>query len=183
MYSYRDHAWKIADFGITTEGSSGRAYTTQYSRGTDGYRAPELLKEAKPTYSNKVDIWAMGCIFYELVMRKKAFEFDFSAREYSLSGQRIDIEPRFDEFPDVRIIEMLHKIIQNMLEADPQKRPRAVEIHQRLIVRRIRPVIQQKLDRPVHRTQQSSFRAIIAQILAERDTRNFVDPIVSNERR
>jgi serine/threonine protein kinase len=142
MYSYRDHAWKIADFGITTEGSSGRAYTTHYSRGTNGYRAPELLREARPTYSNKVDIWAMGCIFYELVMRKKVFEIDFSTREYCLSGQPIDIGLTFDDFPDFRIIEMLRKIVQDMLEVDPLNRPRAIEIHQRLIMRRIKTVHQ-----------------------------------------
>src|SRR5271170_2552875 len=42
LYSLKDQAWKIADFGLTTEGSSTRSHTTQYAHGTPSYRAPEI---------------------------------------------------------------------------------------------------------------------------------------------
>lgn len=82
LYSSYNKLWKIADFGLTTEGTSKLAITTVYSKGTEGYRAPELLSE-DPKFSNKVDIWAMGCILYELVVRKKAFAGDQIFREFS----------------------------------------------------------------------------------------------------
>jgi serine/threonine protein kinase len=74
LYSHTEQAWKIADFGLTVEGTSKKAHTTQYSKGTCSYRAPELIQlDDKGTYTNKVDIWAMGCILYEIVFRSKAF--------------------------------------------------------------------------------------------------------------
>ena len=71
----------ITDFGLCSEGGSKVARTTVYSRGTASYRAPELLS-AKPLYSNRVDIWALGCILYELAFDRKAFHDDWNVREY-----------------------------------------------------------------------------------------------------
>jgi serine/threonine protein kinase len=45
LYSGRDYRWKIADFGISTEGTTKRAQTTQLARGTPSYRAPEVVKD------------------------------------------------------------------------------------------------------------------------------------------
>lgn len=46
------------------------AITTVYSRGTPAYRAPELLM-GKYAFSNKVDVWYIGCILYELVVGQR----------------------------------------------------------------------------------------------------------------
>lgn len=72
----RHPCFKIADFGYTSEGSSTRVIASAGSRGTWGYRAPELLREGNATYTRKVDIWAMGCIFFETATRQKAFKGD-----------------------------------------------------------------------------------------------------------
>ena len=47
-------------------------YNTQ--RGTYEYMAPEVLTNKK--YNNKIDIWSLGCIIYELCTLKKCFEDD-----------------------------------------------------------------------------------------------------------
>ena len=39
--------------------------------------APEILKWEK--YSNKVDIWALGCIIYELCTLNICFESEYAA--------------------------------------------------------------------------------------------------------
>ena len=54
---------KIGDFGAST---SSNYFTTQI--GTQQYAAPELLVDKKlgDKFSNKVDIYSLGCIFYEL---------------------------------------------------------------------------------------------------------------------
>ncbi|CAJ0931946.1 unnamed protein product, partial [Mesorhabditis belari] len=62
---------KITDFGLARFfGSPSRVYTHQVV--TRWYRSPELLYAAK-SYGVNVDIWAMGCIFAELLLRNPIF--------------------------------------------------------------------------------------------------------------
>ena len=63
-----DGALKLADFGLARVfGSLNRKWTHQvFAR---WYRAPELLLGSK-TYGPGVDMWAVGCIFAELMLRK-----------------------------------------------------------------------------------------------------------------
>src|SRR5277367_5178133 len=72
--------WKIADFGFTSEGSSHNARNSKSGRGTEGYRAPELVNNH--TYTNKTDIWALGCILYELGSGQMLFSSDFSVSDH-----------------------------------------------------------------------------------------------------
>lgn len=58
---------KIGDFGLAkTFGSPNRIYTHQVV--TRWYRAPELLFGAR-MYGTGIDIWAVGCIIAELLIR------------------------------------------------------------------------------------------------------------------
>ncbi|XP_027652477.2 cyclin-dependent kinase 7 isoform X5 [Falco peregrinus] len=58
---------KLADFGLAKSfGSPNRVYTHQVV--TRWYRAPELLFGAK-MYGVGVDMWAVGCILAELLLR------------------------------------------------------------------------------------------------------------------
>eukprot|EP00058_Branchiostoma_floridae_P020885 XP_002606375.1 hypothetical protein BRAFLDRAFT_118518 [Branchiostoma floridae] len=58
---------KITDFGLAkTFGSPNRVYTHQVV--TRWYRAPELLYGAR-IYGTGVDMWAVGCILAELLLR------------------------------------------------------------------------------------------------------------------
>jgi serine/threonine protein kinase len=85
LYSERDACWKITDFGTATEATSKHFNTTRYPRGTACYRAPELIRE-DPKYNNKVDIWALGCILYEISTGYKLFSSDFAVLECSSAG-------------------------------------------------------------------------------------------------
>ncbi|RUP02435.1 kinase-like domain-containing protein [Jimgerdemannia flammicorona] len=65
---------KIADFGLARDwGDPSRGMTSQVV--TRWYRAPELLMGAKQ-YSYAVDIWSVGCIFAELMLRTPYFAGD-----------------------------------------------------------------------------------------------------------
>ena len=58
---------KLADFGMARQVSAGTtrpAYS--HAVATRWYRAPELLYGARE-YGPEVDIWAVGCIFAELL--------------------------------------------------------------------------------------------------------------------
>ncbi|KRZ44052.1 Cyclin-dependent kinase 7, partial [Trichinella pseudospiralis] len=61
---------KLADFGLARPfGSPNRIYTSQFFR---WYRCPELLFGAK-YYGVGVDMWAVGCIFAEMLLRAPLF--------------------------------------------------------------------------------------------------------------
>jgi serine/threonine protein kinase len=81
LYSRYQRTWKIADFGLTAAATSKLAVTTLYQRGTPGYRAPEILSD-DPKFTNKVDIWAMGCILFRLCTGDHLFKNDFDVKEF-----------------------------------------------------------------------------------------------------
>ncbi|KAM3146875.1 hypothetical protein pb186bvf_001029 [Paramecium bursaria] len=59
---------KICDFGLAKKADNAK--TQQI--GTPYYMAPELLQQ-EDSYTNSVDIWALGCLFYEILAEKTLF--------------------------------------------------------------------------------------------------------------
>ena len=59
------HVW-VADFGLARQ-CIDEAMTAHVQ--TAGYRAPELVfsSQEETSYTSAVDIWSLGCIFYEVV--------------------------------------------------------------------------------------------------------------------
>jgi serine/threonine protein kinase len=119
--------WKIADFGISRERSSTRTEkTTQLARGTKCYRAPELLRE-ESKFSNQVDIWALGCILYELAIGEKAFSNDFAVHEYICSKRNLDV-PLPNDIEEYALIPLIN-LIHEMLRMHPRHRPTSEGLH------------------------------------------------------
>jgi len=79
----QDGAWKLSDFGSTKEGTSKRVIATPNRAGTPSYRAPEVIRRCDPHFNNKVDIWGLGCIMWELIYGSKRFESDWDVNEYA----------------------------------------------------------------------------------------------------
>lgn len=61
---------KIADLGCAVQFDSKKGLDTVL--GTPLYMAPELVKEQK--YNEKVDVWSLGCIVYQLLSGKTPFD-------------------------------------------------------------------------------------------------------------
>jgi serine/threonine protein kinase len=119
LYSCQTRAWKIADFGLTSETRTNVARTTRYSRGTGGYRPPELLRE-DPKYTYQVDIWALGCILYELCTKTRLFADDWAVLDFYRSSSTLQLSvPSFPRFLAMHLSEC----IREMMESDPQSRP------------------------------------------------------------
>ena len=117
----------MTDFGLSAVGTSKYFQSTQYARGTTCYRAPELLAE-NSGYTNKVDIFALGCILFELVNRKKAFSDDFSVRRFA----SLKSYPLWHASMGTgRESNDLKEVTLQMLDADPRKRPGADTLCQR----------------------------------------------------
>ena len=70
VFLTRANVVKLGDFGLAT----ALRHTYQIAKslcGTPNYFSPELV-QGRP-FNNKSDIWAMGCILYELVTQRFAF--------------------------------------------------------------------------------------------------------------
>jgi serine/threonine protein kinase len=125
LFSRSSCTWKLADFGFTAEGSSGNILSSRFSRGTQGYRAPELIQE-NPSYTRKVDIFALGCVFYEAVMGKKLFTSDWSVTNYENSWETLTFPSPRLQYADSSVFfdESIHK----MLHRDWNARPGAASL-------------------------------------------------------
>uniref|UniRef100_A0A914EK33 Cyclin-dependent kinase 7 n=1 Tax=Acrobeloides nanus TaxID=290746 RepID=A0A914EK33_9BILA len=94
---------KIADFGLARfYGSPNRNYTHQVV--TRWYRAPELLYGAR-AYGTGIDMWAVGCIIGELLLRVPIFpgesDLDQLFKIYQILGTPTEEEwPNFTSLPD-----------------------------------------------------------------------------------
>lgn len=142
-----DGQLKLADFGLARiHGSPNPRMTHQVI--TRWYRPPELLYSASQ-YGAAVDIWSLGCIFAELMLRMPYLpgdsDIDQLAKIYHARGTPTDETwparkslPTYVEFsatptPDHKQLftasspESL-KLLDQMLMLDPLKRPTAHQI-------------------------------------------------------
>ncbi|VDM96831.1 unnamed protein product [Onchocerca ochengi] len=137
---------KIADFGLARFfGSPNRHYTHQVV--TRWYRAPELLYAAH-SYGVGIDMWSVGCIIAELLLRVPIFpgesDIDQLVKIYSVLGTPTGEDwPGLEEFPDFITIKPmpavplksvftaagddLIELIYQCLRFDPNKRWNATQ--------------------------------------------------------
>ena len=117
----------LGDLGISKvlEGTMDFAQTCI---GTPYYMSPEIFKN-KP-YSYKSDVWALGCVLYELTTLNHAFDAN------SLNGlaQKI-IKGRYPPI-DARYSRYLRELIAHMLLPEPKQRPDLDEILKKPFIRK-----------------------------------------------
>ena len=61
---------RVADFGLAVFATDNDSNLSRC--GTPGYVAPEILRNLP--YDNKVDIFSLGCVFYNLLTGKYLFK-------------------------------------------------------------------------------------------------------------
>ena len=113
---------KIGDFGIAKVLAS-TADMAQTVVGTPYYLSPELC-ENRP-YNSKSDVWALGCVLYELIMLEHAFKGgNMAALILNI------IRGGYDPLPnDVnRCSPGLKSLVDKMLQRDFNNRPSTKEI-------------------------------------------------------
>eukprot|EP00041_Stephanoeca_diplocostata_P037621 m.1430622 g.1430622 ORF g.1430622 m.1430622 type:complete len:489 (+) comp25074_c0_seq11:581-2047(+) len=109
---------KIGDFGISKVLSSKSKANTVV--GTPCYISPELC-EGKP-YDEKSDIWALGCVLYEMASLRKAFD----AANLPALVLKI-MRGTFAPISDTYSVE-IRELILSTLHLDPAQRPSLVQI-------------------------------------------------------
>ncbi|CAD7937346.1 unnamed protein product [Amoebophrya sp. A25] len=110
-----EYSVKLGDFGISRvlDGTREAAVTVV---GTPYYMSPEVCR-SEP-YNWKSDVWALGCVLYELCMLKHAFESS------SLLGLVYKIvSENYDPIPSMysaRLMEIIKRLLTKSAEARPE---------------------------------------------------------------
>eukprot|EP01065_Artemidia_motanka_P012911 TRINITY_DN1710_c6_g1_i1.p1 TRINITY_DN1710_c6_g1~~TRINITY_DN1710_c6_g1_i1.p1 ORF type:complete len:888 (+),score=168.68 TRINITY_DN1710_c6_g1_i1:349-2664(+) len=117
---------KVGDFGI----AKVLAHTMQCARtavGTPYYMSPEICQE-RP-YNNRSDVWALGCVLYELATLKHAFEANSIKALVAeiLRGRYRPLPPEYSR--DLR------DLVSAMLTRDPSRRPSVGAVLQQQFIR------------------------------------------------
>ncbi|KAH7052397.1 kinase-like domain-containing protein [Macrophomina phaseolina] len=123
-----DNSVKLGDFGLSKILQSHDFASTYV--GTPYYMSPEICMSERYTASS--DIWALGCIIYELCAQKPPFD----AKTHFDLIQRIR-RGRFDPLPDVYSPE-LKKVVDSCLNVDHNRRPETAQLLNLPIVKLMR---------------------------------------------
>lgn len=109
-------------------GVSKIAYNTNSAHGTECYRAPELISGTQAIVSMKSDIWALGCVTYELLSGTMAFLYEGKVREY-FSNEHIEIAvPTLPVDISAQSRQCIGILLNQLLAREWWKRPSAAEI-------------------------------------------------------
>ncbi|XP_039976540.1 NIMA-related kinase 12 [Xiphias gladius] len=107
---------KLGDFGISRL-MNNTADMASTCVGTPSYLSPELCQDVP--YSSKSDIWALGCLLYEICSLRPPF-----AATNLLSLSYKITRGEYDPLPDV-YSDHVSSSIERMLCLDPENRPSA----------------------------------------------------------
>jgi len=128
-----DGTVKILDFGLAKAavvrpgdgGSESAALTENQTRagavlGTPRYMSPEQLHGA--AVDKRADIWAFGCIVYEMLVGRPAFEGSTVA---AVAAAILTVEPGWQRLPS-STPEPVTRLLRRCLEKDPKRRARDI---------------------------------------------------------
>jgi serine/threonine-protein kinase len=120
---------KLSDFGLAVVVAAQRITAAGKTMGTFHYMAPEQIR-GKPPVSNRTDLYALGCVFFEMLTGNPPFDADSPAevlhKHLKEPPQRVrELEPDCPLELDLLVRDLLHK--------DPEARPAsASEVAERL---------------------------------------------------
>lgn len=123
-----DNTVKLGDFGLSKLMHSHDFASTYV--GTPFYMSPEICAAEK--YTLRSDIWAVGCIMYELCQK----EPPFNARTHIQLVQKIR-EGKFSPLPEFYSPE-LRNVISSCLRVNPDNRPDTASLINLPIIRLVR---------------------------------------------
>jgi len=128
---------KVLDFGLAKPsgkaGTSGEAALTEYGTeqgriiGTPGYMSPEQVRGLE--VDARTDIWAFGCVLYELLAGQRAFRGQTIS---DVLARVLEREPDWKDLP-VATPAKVRSLLAECLEKDPGRRLQSIgEAHRRI---------------------------------------------------
>jgi Tol biopolymer transport system component len=136
---------KVLDFGIarasTTDGDAGST-ATQATRtgvvlGTSAYMSPEQARGR--AVDKRTDIWAFGCVLYEMLTGRAAFAGDTTS---DTIARVLDREPSMDALP-TGLPNPIRRLVMRCLAKDPSERLRDIADARFEIADALSPTIRQ----------------------------------------
>ena len=116
---------KVVDFGISGIFSFGNS-GDRSDAGSILYIPPEIYKNVDNRANPAIDIWALGCIFYYLLMGKHPFKHS-NIKDIINHIENVNYEPLSDN-----ISKPWHKLIKGILRYNPHKRWDIIRIQEHL---------------------------------------------------
>jgi len=160
---------KIGDFGIARV----LQHTYDWAKtaiGTPYYLSPEICQEMP--YNQKSDVWSLGCILYEMVTLKHAFDSN------SMKGLVLKIlRGTYPAIPS-HYSQDLNDLIWEMLIKDPAKRPSIRKVVEKSF---LASRISQLLSNTVSKTEFSDTFLKKHMLLNSEGKENDDDPEISNK--
>ena len=121
IFICKDNVVKLGDFGISKELSASINFTTT-GLGTPYYVSPEICKGEK--YNHKSDIWAFGCLIYEMLTLKRPFNY---SNIVTLIYNIVNNPPASVSDNGLYCKELI-KMVEDMLNKHWEKRPSISEV-------------------------------------------------------
>jgi eukaryotic-like serine/threonine-protein kinase len=118
LFMGKDGLVKLGDFGIARDTQATALTAAGRTVGTYAYMAPEQIS-GKPPVSRKTDLYALGCVMFEMLTGKPPFTAPTAAE---MLFAHLEEEP-----PDVAATapdcpEAVGKLVSKLLEKDPEER-------------------------------------------------------------
>ena len=120
---------KLSDFGLATMASASRITRAGKTAGTFLYMAPEQIR-GQPPVTPRTDLYALGCVFYELLTGRPPFDGETPAMilQKHLKEPAPRVAPQMLDCPPV-----LDQLVADLLQKSPEQRPEsAAEVESRL---------------------------------------------------
>ena len=128
VYSDVHHCWKLINFGFASLATS-KEFITKISYSGAGYRAPEILTTVQ--CNNEADIFALGCIIYEIVTGDTLFPNQWAIMEYAQQEDKSFPTDRWPQSPPDTPLHALEKLTEALIDLEPAKRPDALMVKTR----------------------------------------------------
>ena len=135
VFLFRNGLVKLGDFGVSRKIKEGELASTII--GTPYFMCPELI-QGKP-YSFPADIWAAGCVLFEMLAHQHAF----TGRSREELFRNIT-NNNINDFPTEYSREMID-LLKWMLSIDPNQRPTCSEILETNIISKGLQALKNKL--------------------------------------
>ncbi|HXH50945.1 MAG TPA: serine/threonine-protein kinase, partial [Terriglobia bacterium] len=129
--------------------------------GTTAYMSPEQAKGRQ--VDRRCDIWAFGCVLYEMLSGRKAFEGETIS---DVLAAVIRADPNLDALPDTTPAS-IQRLIRRCLQKDVHQRLQAIgdariTIEETISGTGVRPVVEREQDAHVTRPQRRALPWVVA---------------------
>ncbi|XP_053235118.1 serine/threonine-protein kinase Nek9 [Podarcis raffonei] len=161
---------KLGDYGLA------KKLNSEYSMaetlvGTPYYMSPELCQGVK--YNFKSDIWAVGCVAFELLTLKRTFD---ATNPLNLCVKIVQGNRAMEVDSSVYSLDLIH-MVHSCLDQDPEKRPTADELLESPLISKHRREMEEKvvlLNGPNKRPRTSTMNEAPIAVVTSRTSEVYV---------